>query len=142
MHNLFSIYRLAKLDNDRIERWSKLESKVESFLEKSDGRLTEAETIRKYALPNTVRIPMIKKLIETARKECIRNHAEAAWQQSKTEKNFTEFSEEDVSLFLKSDESTMLKNLKTKLKMGRKVPLIYNFVSSRLKAKVTFRFFR
>ena len=27
------MHRLAKIDSDRIEKWSKLESKVESFLE-------------------------------------------------------------------------------------------------------------
>ena len=57
--------------------------------------------IKKYQLPNSIRLPIVKKLIDTARKDSIRNQAEIIWQLSKSEKNYTEFSEEDVALFLR-----------------------------------------
>ena len=56
----------------------------------------------------------------------------------------TEFSEADVSLFLRSDESTMLKTLQNKLKVNKKAALSshYNFMVPKVKKKVLFIFYR
>ena len=111
-------------------------------LQRSDLKLSETEAIKKYALPNSIRVPIIRKLIETARKDHIRSQAEVIWQQTKVEKKYLEFSVDDVAFFLKADEPTMLKSLQTKLKSNRKAPLTYHFTTPKVKRTNVFKFFR
>ena len=111
-------------------------------LQRSDAKLTETESIRKYALPNNIRVPIIRKIIETARRESIRTQADIIWQETKVEKKSPEFSVADAAFFLQADEPTMLKSLQMKLKSCKKVPLVFNFTTTKVRRKNVFKFFR
>jgi len=104
----------ARRDAARMSKWSSLEGKIESFVERADGKLSDEQVARSYMVDDTVKRPLVERFLRDARRAVVNEFTEAVRKRFNEMKVVPSYTRDDAMKLLHGDERGMLDRLQVK----------------------------
>lgn len=108
----------ARQDRARISKWSELESRIESFIERLDGKLTDTEVALSYMVADEVKRPVCERWVKDMRKALVNEYSELIRKSFAQMKVVPSYTRDDARRLLRGDERGVLDALKRKLELA------------------------